>query len=290
MKFDTVYYSHFWYSRFAHVPFHSLDGNLLKNDVKTHCTYLRLLSLFFNHIYIPRTHLITKLFSFQSKIAAEVLATRDVRFLDDAGVLMLSQFPGLDPQSDAERIIARSSLTTEVNYATSKAYITMFPKAHAFVPSQKEAQANAISFPEYGQLLEVSSPAIARQFSDLVGRSTLRDIPFFHEIFIRRLKSEFHSSIFEKLWRDTNSIYLTTGGMGINNFIPYFNNSIESLDFRHVPSNIDRYLFNPCVLYYQFLSLFLSHHERCWRDSQSKMAYDKFFAAHRTQAASLVLL
>jgi hypothetical protein len=221
---------------------------------------MRLLSLFFDHIYIPRTHLITQLFSFQSTIAAEVLSTRDVQFLDDTGVLTISQLPGLDAQADAERIIMRSSLTAEIKYADSKAYIAMFPKSRAFVPSNREAQANTMSFSEYGQLLESSSPPLARQFSNLVDGSTLRDIPFFHEIFVRRLKSEFPSTIFEKLWRDTNSIYLTTGGIGIDNIIPYFNHSIESLAFRHAPSNIDRYLLSPQALQI-FLSLFLSTYE-----------------------------
>jgi hypothetical protein len=261
MKFDTVYYSHFWYSRFANISIDTFDGNFFENEITNHCHYLRLLALFFKTIYIPRTHLLTQLFPDQWKIPEHLFRTRDFRYLSEIGTIRISTFPGLDKRQDAERIISRSSLTDEVIYAMEKNFLDAIPESEKIVvPSNEEAKSNAATFPQYGRWLEQVSRELGQKFAEVANSSTLKDIPFFHERFVLQLKREFDAPTFARLWRDTNSIYLTSGGIGLASFISYFNERIESLRFRHTPYKVDRYLYNPSSLY-TFLNLLLTNRE-----------------------------
>jgi hypothetical protein len=261
MTFDTVYYSNFWYSRFASKTFKTLGGNF-DTEINIHRFNFRLLSIFFRHIYIPRTHFITQAFSHQWEVPENVFKSDEFSYLKEAGTLIVSMNPGFDAQQDTERIIARAAHTDEINYASDPGYLRRIPETQNLkIPTTAEqATRNLSSFPKYGQWLEQVSPKVSATFLEIVKRSQIADIPFFHESFLKRLQGEFMGDEFEKYWRDTNSIYLTTGGSSEASLIPYFNYEIESPDFRHAPYMLDRYLISPESLY-SFLQLFLTHKE-----------------------------
>jgi hypothetical protein len=261
MIFQSVYYSHFWYSRFASMSLANLDGDFFHSEIKNHCNYFRLLALFFPHIYVPRTHLITQLFADQWEIPNELFKTDEFSFFCDVGTLKISTYPYLDEKEDNERIVQRSSLTDEVLYAASKNYLESIPATEKIaIYSRKESEGNLVSYPNYGRWLSAADPAVASKFLDIVTRSHLKDVPFFHESFVTQMKKQFDAATFNKIWRDTNSIYLITGAPSQLGGIPYFNQQIESIDYRFRPLDFDRYLLSPESLY-TFLTLFFNQTE-----------------------------
>jgi hypothetical protein len=250
MYFPTVYYSHFWYSRFLNLSPQSLDGRSIRGEVDRHVACFRLLALFFENIYVPRTHLLTQVVPLQTEISEVVLAHRDAVFLREAGALLLSASPGLDGHSDTERITSRAAHTSDVTYPRRRAYLKALASGPTFtVEGGREAMSNTITFPQYARWLELSSPHLSQKVIAIVDHAQIRDVPFFHERFVSELKSQLGATDFDKVWRDTNSLYLTTGVPTQAGGIPYFNDTIESASYRYDPLNVDRYLFNPVSLY-----------------------------------------
>jgi hypothetical protein len=272
----TVYYSHFWYSRFAYSPISRLNGNLLNEEVDCHRRYLRLLSLFFETIYIPRTHLVTHLFNGQDDIILRVLNTKDVKYLCEIGTISISLFPGTDAKQDFDRITSRSRYAPDIFYPKPPFLAHIPSSRECSVDTFKESSSNLVTFPAYANTLSIVSPSLSSTAATLISRSTIKDVPFFHEKFVRDLPSSVDNTFVEKLWRDTNSIYLTTGAPELSSMIAYFNEQIESTDFRFtapITSNrlsrlidrywlvpTDRYLYNPSALL-MFIMQFLSERE-----------------------------
>jgi hypothetical protein len=60
MRFETVYYSRFWYSRFAHLAKDEVSTRFFEDALECHRRSFRLLALFFENIYMPRTHLLPR--------------------------------------------------------------------------------------------------------------------------------------------------------------------------------------------------------------------------------------
>src|SRR5208337_188247 len=90
MLFKTVYYSHFWYSRFASVSLGVFNGDFFNTELKNHHTYMRLLSLLFEHIYIPRTHLLTQIFDSQWEVPSALFESKEFLFMRDRGIVRIS--------------------------------------------------------------------------------------------------------------------------------------------------------------------------------------------------------
>lgn len=263
-RFKTVYYSNFWYSRYYKPPVIDFDGNLISHEVDLHKVYLRLLSIFFDTIYIPRTHFITQSFTLQHKIPDALLDADEFNFLLNKGVLKISSYPGLDAYQDNERILGRQGLSSRVVYPQDKDFLRKIPITEIFeVDTSREATSNSISFPEYGEILMIHNKEVGQKFLELTKEAQIGDIPFFHEHFVNRLREEFEPDVFQKIWRETNSIYLTSGAPEHDDFIAYFNEEIESSNFRFKPYGVDRYLYSPPSLY-SFLSIFLSS-EYMWK-------------------------
>lgn len=255
--FDTVYYSNFWYSRFYRPLLHDFDGNIVKDEISHHKFRMRILTLFFDKIYIPRTHLVTFRSTLQQKIDGSIFDDYDFGFLFERDRLRISSFPGLDEKQDNERIIGRSAQTKRVIYPDDPSYLRKIPITDVYeIDSLGEANSNTLSFPEYAETISINHPDIARKLNEIIKQSQIDGIPFFHEDFLSRIREEFDDDVFERLWRETNSIYLTTGGVGQDSLIAYFNEELESTNFRYEPFQIDRYLFSPSSLY-MFLMLML---------------------------------
>ena len=258
---STVYYSNFWYSRFYRPITHDFGGNLANDELTQHKFRLRLLSLFFDKIYIPRSHLLTFRHDIQGGINRSVFEDKDFGFLLEHDQLLISSFPNLDANQDNERILGRSAKTKRVIYPDDPSYLKMIPISQTYeINSLLEAQSNTISFPDYGRQIALSNPDVSHRFDELLKRAEIDDIPFFHEDFTSLLREEFSDDTFLKIWRETNSIYLTTGGIGQDGIIPFFNEELESTNFRYAPYDLDRYLYSPTSLF-TFLSLFLTGQE-----------------------------
>ncbi|MFN3627693.1 MAG: hypothetical protein ACK4S3_07415 [Parvibaculum sp.] len=275
MLYDTVYYPQFWYSRFLGSSLTEFDGALHRNAVQLHRAHLRLLALVFRRIYIPRTHLLTQAFSFQADIAAEVFASEEFSYLADAGVIRISTVPGLAPSEDAERITARRAETTKVIYADEPDYLARIPPTERYtVPSPLEAQRNKLEFPRYARTLEMVDPGLSRTVMEHINRSHLKDVPFFHEAFIRELKQILTPEQFDRIWRDTNSLYLTSPAPTEPGIVAYFDESMESPSFRYTADGYDRYLLGPSAIH-TFMTMFLQDGE------QQALSYAPITQSHR---------
>jgi hypothetical protein len=261
MAFDTVYYSHFWYSRLAALSFKTLEGNV-EQEIDVHRFNLRMLALFFKHIYVPRTHFITQLYEDQWEVPRHFFDSDEFAILRESGTLIVSTNPGLDDKQDTERIVARAGITGDIGYVTDKAYLEKIPVTQKLIipTTAEQAAKNLASFPRYAQRLTYVDPNVSAKFLEIFKQSQIKDVPFFHESFLRRLKGEFQGEAFEEIWRATNSIYLTTGDSGQRALFPYFNADIESLSYRHEPFKLDRYLLSPASLY-MFLNNFMTDKE-----------------------------
>jgi len=261
MNFTTAYYSQFWYSKYENLTRDSFSGSFFQDEVQRHKDYLRLLSILFEKIYIPRTHLLTHAFSKQWKIGFEVFKSREFSHLLANDMLIVSSYPGIDQKQDNERILSRQSHTDKVYFAPENDYAKSVPITPIYeVDSIAESRSNTISFPDYGEQLEALNPKLAGEYMDAVKKSNIDGIPFYHELFTKHIKESFGAKNFEKIWRDTNSIYLTTGVPGDRSVIPYFNELIESTDFRCRPYGFDRLLLSPLAIL-TFLGLFLTDKE-----------------------------
>lgn len=259
--FSTVYYSNFWYSRFYMPRLKDFDGNIAGHEIEQHKFQLRMLALFFPHIYIPRTHLVTFRKRTQQGINRSIFQDKDFGFLFEHGVLRISSLPGIDAKQDNERIIGRTEHAEHVVYPDDPKYLESIPITDVYeVDSISESKCNTISFPQFGEYLTEFHPELAAKFSEAVKRANTPDLPFFHEDFLGALKSELQGSDFENIWRETNSIYLTTGGFGHDEIIAFFNEELESHHRRFDPYNIDRLLFSPSALY-QFATILFSSEE-----------------------------
>lgn len=273
--FETVYYSDFWYSRHFRHTESSVGANVVQEEVVQHRFRLRLLSLFFDTLYVPRTHLITSVFPDQYKIADHVISSTEIAVLLDSGSIRISSSPGLDAYQDNLRILERQTETTDALYPSDRGYVSRIPVTRDFiVDTKQESLGNMVTFPQYGDLLTSYNAEIGRKYKEVVRRSGLRDVPFFHERFLKLIREEVPSDIFASIWRNTNSIYLTSGAPEHKGFIAYFNEEIESDSFRFEPYSIDRYLFSPSTLY-TFLGIFLD------TSQVSRLLYDDIRITHR---------
>lgn len=261
MRYKTVYYHQFWYSRYAGITPTALDGDFKKNEVRKHLLYLRVLALFFDRIYIPRTHVLTQFSPLQWEIADEVFKTPEVAYLNELGTLRISTLPSLDAQNDTQRILERAAFTTDVTYAQTQPFLVRIPKTQLYtIDSVRESKTDTIEFAEYARWLSIAAPKLSQKILDIVERSTLTGVPFFHEKFLRRIRNTLNQSEFEKVWRETNSIYLTNGAPNQYGVIAPFDPSIESQSYRYKPDQIDRYLYHPKSLD-RFLRLLLPPNE-----------------------------
>lgn len=254
--FTDVYYSNFWYSRFYRPIKNDFDGNIIIDEFNHHARCMRVLAMFFDKIYVPRTHLLTFRARLQEQINRSVFEHKDFGFLYEAGVIAISSFPGIDAKQDNERIIRRSGETKRVVYPDEEDYINIIPiDSNYKIDSLIESESNAVSFPKYAEILALQNPKLSKIFQLAVDRSSTEELPFYHEEFLHRLHEKLKPEDFEKIWRETNSIYLTSGAIA-NSCVAFFNEELESLNFCYQPNNFDRYLFSPSTLLTFLRSLF----------------------------------
>lgn len=197
----------------------------------------------------------------QQEINGSVFQNRTFGYLYETGVIAISTLPGLDVKDDNERILRRSSFAEQVIYPDDPGYVKLIPVTPSFeVDTSTEAKGNSLSFPLYGERIKSFRPELYDAFAAAVGRAETSDIPFFHEEFLGVVREGVvDNDEFEKIWRDTNSIYLTTAGTN-DQCVAFFNDELESPEFRRDPASVDRYLFNPNTLY-TFLGSHFSQQE-----------------------------
>lgn len=222
---------------------------------------LKLLSIFFPQIYIARTHLLTHYSPQYQLLVKELLATETFKYLSETGRIVTSSRPGLDGESDTERIAERISKINWLSPPAPETRLNLPKIASITVDSLKESTENIPSFASFRAPLHQRSSAAAEKYDRLLSLCENDDAPFFHEAFIEHLfptLSE-HQDHAESIWRASNSNYLLSGLPGHDDVIPYFSPDFESDDFRFLGTDekLDRYLYNPDVLL-TFLAIFIS--------------------------------
>jgi hypothetical protein len=214
MSLDVVYYNGFWYAAYSPVCPSRLSVLLAPGAAAENLQReLRLLSLLFNKIHIPRSHLLT----FQSASHWEIVqlccTSRDFRFLADSGILSTSILPTLDSRSDGDRIVARAHRNGWSN-SVSQPYLSLVSGlTYDTIASTEESRRNVDLFQQYVEILKQQSAPLGDRVEQIKKRSQVDETPFLHEAFVELLSRDATLSSADKLqvWKETNSLYMATG-------------------------------------------------------------------------------
>lgn len=218
MNFNVTYYNGFWYSSHSSLRFNAFadifaQGRILKK-IKDD---LRLLSLLFNQIHVPRSHFLTFHTKQHWDITREYLSSRDYRFFSQNDMILSSRLPYLDASADTERIVERVGTlkwSGEMNLAHIK---LVRDQAATNIDSRFEASGNIDSFQAYIEFLKSRNRSLSNKLQNIKALSTHGDTPFLHELFVEKIANDESLNFNEKeqTWRDTNSIYMNTGGLDL---------------------------------------------------------------------------
>jgi hypothetical protein len=211
---NIVYYSGFWYSSFSPIGISAFD--LILNEKKLLDrlkTDIRLLTLIFDIIHVPRSHLLTFHTNHNWSVVNRYLADRDFSYLVEHQILLSSTLPYIDEYSDTERIIERVK-----NKKWSKDIDDIFVNSIKNVTSIKidsgrESQSNVDGFQQYISILKDKNRKVGYELDEIKKRSNYKNVPFLHEMFVEELfkTTKIDNASKEEIWRITNTMYITTG-------------------------------------------------------------------------------
>jgi len=212
---NIVYYTGFWYSTHSMIGMTGFEGiGYSKKALDQILWDLRLLSLIFDVIHVPRSHILTFQTPLHYEIVKEYLDTNDFKYFNENKILLASTLPYIDNDSDTERIVDRvksKNWSSEID----NDFIKKIRSLDAVdIDSKREASQNVDIFQEYINLLKVKHKKVADILNEIKKRSFYKQTPFLHELFIEEIaKSPKIDEITKKrIWQATNSYYISTGG------------------------------------------------------------------------------
>ncbi len=215
---NIVYYSGFWYSSFSPIGISAHD--LLLNEKRLFerlKTDIRLLTLLFDVIHVPRSHLLTFHTNHNWSIIRQYLADRDFEYLVEHQILLSSTLPYIDEYSDTERIIERVknkkwSKGVDDNFINSIKNV-----ASVKIDSRRESQNNVDVFQQYISILKDKNRKVGYELDEIKKRANYNNVPFLHEMFVEELfkTTKIDNTSKEEIWRFTNTMYMTTGGLDL---------------------------------------------------------------------------
>lgn len=249
---NIVYYNGFWYSAFSPLGAEKFSVGVPETlAVQKIESDLRLLSLVFDEIHVPRSHLLTFQTQRHARIAQECLKRRDSEYFTRHGILISSTRPSIDEYSDTERILERvkaEKWSLDLSAFTVKT-VKAIPAVK--IDSLREANNNVDEFDQLIAIWEASNPKLGKKLRELKLRSSKGDVPFLHEAFVEGLLKETSIDLETRveIWRTTNSLYMQSGclELGSNRRI-VFNRNIENPRETHDNSLMLREAYSPDFL------------------------------------------
>ena len=247
---NIVYYNGFWYSNFS--PIGVSEYDLLINEKKLLeriKTDLRLLTLIFDIIHVPRSHLLTFHINQNWSVIKQYLAEKDFDYLVEQKILTSSTLPYLDEYSDTERIIERVK-TKKWSSKVDDKFITTIKNVSAVkIDSKREAQNNVDIFQQYISILKDKNRRVGFVLDEIKKKSNFKNVPFLHELFVEELfkTTNLENNFKDEIWRFTNTLYISTGclDLGDNRRIT-LNKNIEVIGgSKYDNTGILRELYSP---------------------------------------------
>jgi len=198
---------------------------LERDELSKHLRSLKLLSLFFERIYIPRSHLLTWANDTHQRICIEFLRSEIFECFSKAGILLLSTRPGMSSIDDTVRITDRIHglgwlSTPEENYALDhKLSITNSWVVDSVEWSMDTGESTGSLIDKWR---DIAGDKIGTAVFDAFRRSQTDDTPFLHERFLGLIReSDLPNDVKEDLWAQTNDVYLMIPTETIRGFVSY---------------------------------------------------------------------
>ncbi|WP_460970959.1 hypothetical protein [Spirosoma migulaei] len=242
---NVVYYSGLWYSTF--LPFDNKKNSIYDNKRLEYD--MRLLTLFFDIIYIPRSHFLTfyEIGRDHYDFVKSYLTNNDFRYLSNNNIILSSSLPSLDNYSDTERVVERIKNNKWSPYINTNFIDTIKNLDSVKINSKVESQNNIDKFEDYISGKIDINEKVGSILSEIKKKSVYGDIPFLHEKFIEEVKKSNELSISDKedIWRETNSIYINSSGLDLGDRKVIYNNRIEYNYAIKDKNNILRELYSP---------------------------------------------
>lgn len=246
---NIVYYTGFWYSTHSIIRLTDFDGfgysKKMLDQIK--CD-MRLLSLIFDIIHVPRSHFLTFQNTLHHEVVKEYLLTSDFQYFNEQKILLSSLLPSTDRDSDTERIIER----VKSNHWSSDIDNDFIRKVRSLdfvnIDSKRESAQNVDIFQQYISLLKVKHKKVAHILDEIKKRSHYQQIPFLHELFIEEIAKspKINELAKKKIWEVTNSYYISTGGLDLGEDRRIsLNVSAEDPRNTHDNSGLQRSLYSP---------------------------------------------
>ena len=210
---------------------------------------MRILSLAFDEIYIPRSHLLTSFHDGHRSILAGVLESEEFAWLSDRGVLLSSTSPSNDAIADTERIDTRSRNLAWLQPYASAIEQKLAGKVPALVVSSRSEA--LLSLPSYKEKAAALDRALKITGGpSLIASAEYRDTEFFHEMFLENLRSwDIPASVKDAYWRVTNEVYLQNVGNELGEIAVGYDPDVEpSVARRDLLNDLDTRLFTAGVV------------------------------------------
>jgi hypothetical protein len=247
---NIVYYSGFWYSSFSPIGISVYD--LILNEKKLLDrlkTDIRLLTLIFDIIHVPRSHLLTFHTNHNWSVVNQYFADRDFSYLVEHQILRSSSLPYIDEYSDTERIIERVK-NKKWSKNVDDSFITAVKNVTAIkIDSSRESKNNVDIFQQYISILKDKNRKVGYELDEIKKRANYKNVPFLHEMFVEELfkTTKIDNASKVEIWRITNTMYITTGclDLGDDRRISV-NKNIEEIDCtKNDNTGVLRELYSP---------------------------------------------
>ena len=246
---SVAYYNGFWYSASSPIGGDYLQSITYKNRNFERIRFeIRLLTLLFDVIHIPRSHLLT----FQNRnsysVTQRYIFDSDFSCLTERSIILSSTLPHIDNHSDTERIVERVN-NNNWSADLEKKFIETIKKTESiYIDSKRESKINVDIWRQYVASIKVKNKKLAKSIEKIVKKSTYKETPFLHELFVEELlnSNDIDNETKVKIWQDTNTIYMISGGhdLGENRRIP-IDKRIEHVDAKHDNTGTLRELYSP---------------------------------------------
>ena len=230
---NVVYYSGFWYSSYSPIGLSLIDQLLNeKKYLERLKTDIRLLTLIFDIIHVPRSHFLTFHTNHNWGTVKLYLQDRDFLYLTEHEILLSSTLPYIDEYSDTERILERVKTKKWSSNVDDKFIKSIKNVTSIKIDSHLESTNNVDIFQQYISILKDKNRKVGNELDEIKKKANFKNIPFLHEMFIEELfkTTKIDSQSKEEIWRITNTMYISTGclDLGENRRIS-FNKNIEEI-------------------------------------------------------------
>ena len=216
---------------------------------KKHLVNLRILSLIFERIYFPRSHLLTFLTPSWAQLVRQIISDKSFARMVAESIIDISVTVAFDVKSDTERIryrLEKLGIVDPLQQNTLENIVKKFavsPAQNANSSVQSQVMYEEMS--GIAQEFATTEPTLFKAISEAMKRSEGFGVPFLHEAFLKNAVSS--SLLDHKRWHEVqlniNSLYIRNGTSSDKDMIAYYDPNLETQDFV-MYRGIDRRLYS----------------------------------------------